>query len=104
MRDIVRRIWKALRRISMKIESRAEWKRVRERGHGHWILWQGVLGFGLPLVVVTLLTLYLMGSFPGEIDGAWWVKNLIFLLMASAAGYIVADIEWHRAEGRFGHG
>lgn len=102
MRDLVRRLRKLLLRISMRIEDPEEWERVRERGHGRWIFWQGILGFALPLLVVTLLTLYVLGSFPGEIDGSWWVAQAAFLLVASAGGYIVADREWHRAEDRFG--
>lgn len=90
------------RRLSRKIRSREEWERARARGHDRWILRQGVLGFGLPIHVLTLLALDLFGSFPGEIDASWWMKMLFALAFAALGGYVVADREWHGAKDRFG--
>lgn len=89
-------------RLTMRVRSRDEWEQVRDRGHGHWVLWQGVVGFGLPIILLTLLTLYFFGSSPIEIDRSWWVKLPAALVVGAGAGYIAADREWHRAEERFG--
>lgn len=88
-----------MRRLSMRIRSREEWERVRARGHVRWIVWKGVPGFGLPVYLVTLLVLYVFGSFPSEID---WTATLASAALAALGGYVVADLEWHKAENRFG--
>lgn len=89
-------------RLSMRIDSREEWKRVRAGGHGRWILRQGVIGFGVPLVVLLLGLDYVTGGFPPGGDGMpSWLVVLLVTFVCVTGGYVLADREWHRAEERF---
>jgi hypothetical protein len=89
--------------MSMKIKKREEWDRVRSRGHWHWILWNGLVGFALPLIAVILTYLYMVELFfPAENPRPWWVVALATVVLGTAAGYIVADWLWHGYEERFG--
>ena len=97
-----RRVWRWIREQSMRIESREEWERVRARGHGHWILWQGIVGFAVPLAALILLTEFLTGSFPNPEIENWWLRVPIGAFIFAAGGYIIADRAWHEAEDRFG--
>lgn len=75
MPDRVERVRSKLASWSARVESREEWESVRERGHEHWIPWRGVLGSGVPIVVLILGASFLTGDFLSS-DGEppWWVE------------------------------
>lgn len=86
-------------RTSPKVKSRDEWNLLKEHGHVSFILWKGFLGFSLQGVLVTALTLFLIGVDPWTSSA---VTNVGLLFLWLIGGYLAADALWHQLERRYG--
>lgn len=77
------------------------WARIRKRGRTRYIWYDGVLGFGLPVLAVSsTLSHWLSG---GGIHDLWfgphWLSHLlIFLVAGSVGGYLFGAFMWSRME------
>jgi hypothetical protein len=84
-----------------------EWKRIRERGQGAFMLRHGFLGRGLPLGVVTALVIELaLGhELPDALATAGFAGRLLLAVgVFTLTGSLAARANWGLHERRFGGG
>ena len=86
-------------RIQMKIEDSERWAEVKEGGYRRWVIRQGVLGFGFPLMGFIVVLLLLIS--PEGPVRSWWVVAPTIIVLAVLAGWGVADRIWGDAQKRF---
>jgi hypothetical protein len=96
------RILEMLRSQRIQVQSREEWEEMRERGHAHWLLWEGVLKTGVPFLLVALAYLYVVQPiFSTAPADPLWNVVLTWSLIGATSGVAVAEWAWRRADKRF---
>lgn len=87
----------------MRIDNANEWREVQSRGRLSFIVKHGLLRFGLTLMALTLLMLYVVYPLLLSASPPGLLKTLVAsVIVWSLAGYAVADWNWHKYEKRFG--
>lgn len=89
----------------MRVYREDEWKQVRERGEGVFLLRHGFLGRGLPLGLIVGLAVEasLGGSFPEAFrELAFWGRVAFAVAVFTVSGSVAAHYNWRAHERRFG--
>lgn len=73
-----------------------KWASVRTRGRLRYILVTGVLGFALPVGVISELVDHWMGA-----PGPFWGRLGISLLLVPITGYFFGAVMWHFNERQY---
>jgi len=83
-------------KIKKDIENKANWKKTREMGRTKFILFYGVIFWGLIMAIVFfLLNLKVYPSIP------WYLLLIFSLVMFSLVGYFVGHFSWKSAEKKY---
>lgn len=99
---MIDRIRGMLQSQRLQVGGREEWEEMHERGHAHWLLWEGMLKTGVPFLLVVLAYLYLVKpTFSAAPAEPLWEVVLKWSLIGATCGVGLAEWAWRRADKRF---
>jgi len=84
-------------KIKKDIENKANWKKTREMGRTKFILFYGVLFWGL--IVAIIFFLLNIKAYPAI---PWYILLLVSIVIFGIAGYFVGHFSWKSAEKKYG--
>lgn len=83
----------------MNSAQRSKWERTRSKGRKHFLIYNGVLGWGIPTAVIFIvLGVLLKNDYSGLLTSSFLKSVLTSLILFTACGYFWGAWVWKSNE------